>query len=523
MRRRRSTLPAPNRPAKQLALGYARVSSKEQEREGFSIPAQQKLIRVYSEAHGFDIVREFIDIETAKREGRTGFSQLLQFLKSEARKPADIACRTILVEKTDRLYRNIKDWVTLDELGVEIHFVKEGVHLTPESNSKEKFMHGIMVLMAKAYIDNLSEETKKGMLEKASQGIFPSYAPLGYVNVECGGKRIIQPDPDTAPLIRKLFEWYGTGNYSLLEVTRKIQEDGLAYRNTGAKIHKSLISRILTNPIYCGDFTWDGKHYRGTHEPIVSKEQFEQVQAIMAGRSGRRTRQQKHHWAFQGLVSCGHCGCALSGEIKKGKYVYYHCTGNRGRCAEKYVREEEMDRQFANAIGAIRMDEEVIEWVVNALKGSHADEKKFHDEQIATLQREHRKYQDRLDAMYLDKLDGKISQDFFDGKSADWRVAQDDLLRKIEKHQNANRSYLDEGVRLLELVQRAVVLYEKQEMREKRRLLDFVCSNSTWKDGRLTPNYRKPFDVIAVTNRTYKMEKAAFPKKDGLLEIWLPG
>ena len=91
--------------------------------------------------------------------------------------------RVILVEKTDRLYRNLKDWVTLDELDIEIHLVKEGIVLSRDSKSSEKFVHGIKVLMAKNYIDNLSEEARKGMQEKAEQGIWPSKAPLGYRNV----------------------------------------------------------------------------------------------------------------------------------------------------------------------------------------------------------------------------------------------------------------------------------------------------------------------------------------------------
>lgn len=504
-------------------VDYSRVSTKMAKEEGYSIPSQQKLCRSYADNNRFSIVREFIDVETAKREGRKDFSRMLQFLRDEAKKPPEVACRTILVEKTDRLYRNIKDWVTLDELGVEIHFVKEGVILSPESNSKEKFMHGIMVLMAKAYIDNLSEETRKGMVEKAEEGIFPSYAPLGFINIECNGKRIIQPDPDVAPLIKKLFGWYITGNFSLLAVTQKIREEGLVYRKTGSKIHKSLVHKILGNPIYAGDFIWGGKLYRGTHEPIVSREMFDRVQEIMNEKGKRRTRQQKHSWAFQGLASCGHCGCALTAEGKKGRYVYYHCTGHRGKCPEKYIREEEMDRQFVGALAAIRMDEDVLDWVVTALKESHADEKRFHDERIGSLQREYTKYQNRLDAMYVDKLDGRISQEIFDGKSAEWRKEQNDLLRKIANHQSANRSYLDDGVRILELSQHAVTIYEKQEMREKRRLLDFVFSNSTWKDGTLTPNYRKPFDMIAVTNISYKKEQAASPGKSGLNEIWLPG
>src|SRR4026207_2437540 len=120
--------------------------------------------------------------------------------------------RVMLVEKTDRLYRNLKDWVTVDELDVEMHFPKENVVLSKESRSSEKFMHGIKVLMAKNYIDNLSEETRKGMLEKAEQSIYPSFAPLGYRNVMGPhGKRIIEADPDIAPIIIQIFEWYATG------------------------------------------------------------------------------------------------------------------------------------------------------------------------------------------------------------------------------------------------------------------------------------------------------------------------
>ena len=131
--------------------------------------------------------------------------------------------------------------------------------------------------------------------------------------------------------------------------------------------------------------------------------------------------------------------------------------------------------------------------------------------------------QDRLDAMYIDKLDGRIAPEFFDRKSEEWRREQADMLRKIEKHQNANHAYLEEGGRILELAQHAVILYEKQEMVEKRRLLNFVFSNSSWKDGRLTPVYRKPFDLLAVTNLAYQREKALFPTKEGLFDIWLPG
>ena len=194
---------------------YSRVSSKDQEKEGYSIPAQQKLEMNYAAEHGFAVVREFIDVETAKRAGRTGFGQMVEYLRKNR------SCRVLLVEKTDRLYRNFRDYVTLDELDVQIHFVKENGILSRDSRSSEKFIHGIKVLMAKNYIDNLSEETRKGMLEKAQQGTWPSCAPLGYLNVVGPeGKRMIRPDPEVAPIIARLYERYATGNYSVRAMAR---------------------------------------------------------------------------------------------------------------------------------------------------------------------------------------------------------------------------------------------------------------------------------------------------------------
>ena len=506
----------------QEAVLYARVSSKEQEKEGFSIPAQFKLLNKYAADNRLQVVHEYVDVETAKKSGRAGFTEMIKFLRKEGRSKQSSPCRILLVEKTDRLYRNLKDWVTIDELDLEIHFVKENVILSQESRSSEKFMHGIKVLMAKNYIDNLSEETKKGMVEKAEQGIYPSFAPLGYINVECDGKRFIQPDPEVGPLVCKLFEWYATGNYSLLELTKKSHNEGFVFRKSGQIVSKSVVHKILKNPLYFGEFRWAGKMYKGTHESLISRNLFDRVQEVMAEKGRRKTGQQKHNWAFQGLLSCGHCGCAMVAEIKKKRYIYYHCTGNKGKCPEKWVREEEIARQFGEAISAIKMDNDVLGWVVAALKESHADEIEYHSELMSALQRQYDKLQHRLDTMYDDKLDGTIDQEFYDRKSSAWEKEQDDIMCKIANHQAANRTYLDEGVKLLELAQRAVILYEKQTEQEKRRIINFVCSNSTWKDGRLQPSYRQPFDMLSEINVSYQKEKAIFPKKKGLFEFWLP-
>jgi site-specific DNA recombinase len=511
------------KPSSQKAVLYARVSSKEQEKEGFSIPAQLKLLNKYAVDNRLQVVQEYIDVETAKKSGRAGFTEMIKFLRTEEKSKHASSCRTLLVEKTDRLYRNLKDWVTLDELNLEIHFVKENVILSQESRSSEKFMHGIKVLMAKNYIDNLSEETKKGMTEKAEQGIYPSFAPLGYINVLCNGKRFIQPDPVIGQQVRMMFEWYATGNHSLLELTRKTYQEGFVFRKDGQKVFKSVLHKILKNPLYHGEFRWAGKIYKGIHEPLVSKELFDRVQEVMEDKGRRKTGQQKHSWAFQGLLSCGHCGCALVAEIKKKQYVYYHCTGNKGKCPEKWVRQEEIARQFGQAISAVKLDSDVLNWVIAALRESHADEKKYHTERIAEFKALYEKLQCRLEAMYEDKLDGRIGQDFYDRKSSEWKKEQDEILQNIECHQGANRSYLEDGAKLLELAQHAVILYDKQTPQEKRRIINFVCSNSVWKDGHLKPNYRQPFDMLAETNQACQTKKAAFREKNDLCTLWLPG
>jgi site-specific DNA recombinase len=139
------------------AVTYARVSSKEQEREGFSIPAQLKLLRDYAFRNGFSIVKEFIDIETAKTSGRQNFGQMVQFFSKNR------DCRVVLVEKTDRLYRNFRDAVTLEDLDLEIHLVKEGQIISKEAKSQAKLIHGMQLVLARNYIENLREEVKKGM------------------------------------------------------------------------------------------------------------------------------------------------------------------------------------------------------------------------------------------------------------------------------------------------------------------------------------------------------------------------
>jgi hypothetical protein len=152
-------------------------------------------------------------------------------------------------------------------------------------------------------------------------------------------------------------------------------------------------------------------------------------------------------------MTCHQCGCSIVGEIKKQKYVYYHCTGYADKCRDspaacrrRYVREEVLEKQFTDLLGHLQFDDEVVEWVREALYASHADERREHEQAIRRLQAEHKRIGDRINAMYLDKLDGRVDGSFFDKTSAGWREEQSRCLREIERHQSAEQSYMDEGV-----------------------------------------------------------------------------
>ncbi|GAB2178308.1 hypothetical protein DLREEDagr8_38660 [Dongia sp. agr-C8] len=482
-----------------------------------------KLLKEYATGQGFLVAQEYVDVETAKQTGRTAFGEMVAYLRAHP------AVRVMLVEKTDRLYRNLKDWVTIDELGVEIHFPKEGVVLSRESRSSEKFMHGIKVLMAKNYIDNLSEEARKGMQEKAEQGIWPTKTPLGYRNIiGPDGKKIIAADPATASLVSKLFGWYAEGGLSLKELAKKAHAAGLTYGRSGAKVPASTVHTILRNRLYTGWFEWNGKLIQGRHEPLISVELWERVQGMLDGRFAKKHRRMTHDFAFSGLISCGKCGCSVVGEIKKQRYVYYHCTGyadkcqgNPATCRRHYVREEALEVKFTELLGRLRFDDEVLDWVREALLASHVDKRQEQEEAIARLQGEYDRLQRRLDAMYVDKLDGRVDAAFFDKMSAEWRAEQDRCLREIGRHQEADRSYMVEGVQILELARNAQNLFAKQEPREKRRLLNFVLSNCAWEDGKLEATFRQPFDLLAETTAIAAGQAARNMANLTKSEIWL--
>ncbi len=459
---------------------YARVSSKDQEKEGFSIPAQLKLLREYAVKNGIKILREFVDVETAKTAGRKQFGEMVRFFQQHPE------CRMVVVEKTDRLYRNFHDCVTLEDLGVEIHLPKEGQVISKESKSQAKLVHGIQLVIARNYIENLREEVKKGMREKASQGIYPSRPPLGYTNNKLN--HTIEIDSENAVIAKRIFELYASGNYSLAALRNTIRAE------IGKAFQKGYLHKLLKNTFYSGFFTWDGQQYKGTHELIISPALFSQVQAVLHGHN--RPKYRKHDFPFVGLLSCAHDNCMVTAEIKKKKYVYYHCTGYKGKCALPYMREEELGQRLGKVLQDIYIPDDVLAQIQDALTKYEKNSQGEKKAQMERLQQRLSSVRHRIDQAYLDKLDGKIAEDFWQRKTTEWQLEEQQILMAMQGLQEANPDQLLTAKRTLELANKAYFLYVTQNPAEQAKLLKMVLSNCKTDGVSLYPTYRKPFDVI---------------------------
>ena len=506
----------PNGPTNAAVL-YARVSSKEQE-QGYSIPAQQQLLRRYAASHGLTITQEFVDIESAKSTGRPGFAAMVRLLQQRPE------CRVVLVEKTDRLYRNLKDYISMDELNVEIHMVKENEVLSRSSRSAQKFMHGIRVLMAKNYIDNLSEEVKKGLHMKAAQNLWPSFAPPGYRNaVGAGGKRIIVLDPVLGPIVTRLFEWFATGDYSLKTLARKAYQEGFRFRKSGNKIPVATLHKILRKRIYTGDFDYAGVTYHGSHEPLVTHGVWEQVQEILNGRKANGIRKPKPAFVYSGLVRCGHCGCSLVAEVKKGKYIYYHCTGYRGNCGEPYTREEVLDRGFSSALRDLVVPAAVVEWLNREVLKSDQTERAARAQAHRRHEAELEQLQGRLEVLYEDRLDGRIDVGMYDAKAALIARRQEILRQKIEDAAVAPVAPVEETVNLLVAIGKTAATYPDLETAKRRDLLRLVSEEASWKGGELRMSFKKPFADLQLSNSETVFVSSGLAENKTKFDNWRRG
>lgn len=257
---------------------------------------------------------------------------------------------------------------------------------------------------------------------------------------------------------------------------------------------------MLGRLIYSGDFVWLGQRYRGSHAPLITRATFDQVQAVLQRKPPARYPKQRH--AFICLLTCARCGCALTAEKKKGKYVYYRCTGYYGPCGNTYVREEQLARQLAAVVAPIRIPPAVADGLAEALRSTEAEADEHRAEALRQLDQRRRMVVSKLDRGYDDYVGAKISEEFLERKSQEWEAELQAIDAERARVNQPRTPIVATGARILELAKQAVFLYETQDPGEQRRLLETVLSNCTFDRGTLCATYNEPFDLLVRGNET---------------------
>ncbi len=473
------------------AVAYCRVSSKEQEETGYSLPAQEKLVREYAEKMGFELVKIYSISESASGKiQRKTFKEMLSFVKLHK-------IPVIIVETTDRLTRNFKecleidDWINSNEEN-EVHLVREGSILHKNANSNDWFMWRVKVSTAEYYVKRLSENVKKGQKEKLEEGWFP-YIKFGYKTIGDKGKKIHVLDAEKAVYIKEIFELYSTGKYSIAKLADIMYEKGLR-SNNGSKVSKSIIHRILKDPFYCGELWWNGKFYGiGNHEPIISKELFEKVQKIL--KKTRPPKYKKHNPPCKNTY-CGECSCRFSWYIKKGHW-YSRCA-NYKNCSQnkKPINFRYLDTKIAEEFDGLSIPDKILEIVKNALLESHKEEIETRKILEKDLKIKIEKIKKKLDILYQDRLEGLIDLEKYKEKKKELEKELSILHERLEGLEKTNLDYYELGVNLLELCKKAKILYENATFEEKQDLIHLAFQKIKIKDKAVSFEYHPWFAIL---------------------------
>lgn len=492
---------------KNKSVIFCRVSSKEQEESGYSLPSQKKYLLQYTQKQGFETKKIFSISESASgKKQREAFRSMVEYATSNN-------IKIIICEKADRLTRNFKDMVLIDEWlekdeERQIHLVKDSLVLHKNSRSQEKLNWGIRILFAKNYIDNLSEEVKKGQKEKIEQGWFPKSPPPGYFSIGEKGKITHVIDIKAAPFIKRMFELYSTGNYSLNSLVEVMHKDGLR-SVAGRKIGTSMMHRLLTEPFYYGSFVWNKKLYPGKHEPIITEELFELVQQ----RISRKLKQpvyKKHFFIFKGMCRCASCGCTITWEKKKG-HIYGHCNHYKDCSQKGCVRQEDIERQVLNQfINIAPRDEKILAILNQALKEHHAEESETTNAKREKLNNIIAQMDRRLEAIYIDKIDGVLVPELYQKKFEQFHEIKEQAIKDLDKLSKDKKQYYEAGFAIHELASKAVRIYnsEKATIEDRRLLLSYLFSNHTLNNRTLASNYTKAAEFLLqwmpVINQTFE-------------------
>ena len=466
---------------------YARKSTDDEDRQVLSIESQINELREYAKKKNLFIIEEFVEAKTAKEPGRPIFSFMLKQIESAL---AD----GILAWHPDRLCRNSIDG------GKIIYLIDTGRILDLrfptyrfDNTAQGKFMLSIAFGQSKYYIDNLAENVKRGLREKLRRGEWPGWAPVGYLNDY--KQHTIYPDPEKAPFIKKIFELYATGNYTLESMIEETKRWGLL-GSRGKPLCRAQLGRILRNPIYYGVFKYRNELHEASHPPLISKKLFDKVDEVLKGKSKAHNRAEIKY-AFTGLIKCSYCGCSITAEKQKG-HIYYHCTKKKGPCpSKKFLREEALLSQVNKSILKVHIKDEIKEKMHNRLEKLQQQESKASFSLSGQIKDRLKDFNVKIERLIDIYINREISQEEYTKKKAKLLNEKKDSEEKLGQIEKISGGWLEPSKNFVSTCNQAGSVAWQEILSPKKDFLNLVGSNLNLKDVSLSVIYRKPYDIIA--------------------------
>ena len=494
---------------------YIRKSTDEDDRQVLSLEAQETELRELAEKENLTIVDTFRESQTAKEPGRPIFNNMLDRIeKSEA--------DGILSWHPDRLARNSVDGGKIIFLidNEKIKFLKFPTFWF-EATPQGKFMLNIAFGQSKYFVDNLSENTKRGLRQKLRRGEWPGYAPLGYLN-DLRTHTIIK-DSKRFRLVKKIFDLYSTGNYSLKNLRDKIFDIGLLTRNE-KMLSVSMAQSILRNPFYYSVFRYNGELHQGKHEPMITKKLFDKCQGVLSDRSRPQKRNIKE-FAFRGLLFCGECGCAITSEIQKG-HNYYRCTKKRSKCSQPYIREEILAEQINKQIQKVSLLPSWADEMIAELDKNKEQETKDGAVFAQNLKSQIKELEDKLNTLLDTHLDGTITKEEYIAKKQKILNHKIEISEKLKDFEQNGNHWLEPAKKFILASKQAEIIALQENLFEKKDFLKKIGSNRILRERELFFEPRGAWQILL---------KSALPASGGLAEprrgeatnaehtIWLRG
>ena len=471
---------------------YIRKSTDEEGYQVLSIEAQITELREFAERENLEISEIFIEKKTAKIPGREIFNEMVSKIET-AKFPIGI-----LAWHPDRLSRNSIDGgriIYLLDTGklAGLKFPTFSFENTPAG----KFFLSIALSNAKYYIDNLSENVKRGNRQKLRQGEWPGQKPLGYIYDH--GLRNIVPNPKTARIVQKIFREFTTGKYSLEAISKKLAQYGITSKN-GKPRSNSSIYNLLTNQLYIGIMKWKDEVYEGKYQSIISKKIFDKVQEILKQRGKPRKVRGRHNFPFCGLFRCS-CGAAITAQWAKGNgglYRYYRCTRKLGPCQEKYIQEKELVKQICQKLKEIALP---INWSKEMLEYLDKEEKKEIQSSENFAQKINQKLaeiQSKLDKLLEGYLDGLIDEEDYKQKKEE--LIQQKIALKNEKEMAEKKkfkSWIEPTKNFLKTAFSIQKIISGKSFEEIKQVVEKVGTNHTISNKKIAWNWQPSYDFLA--------------------------